>query len=166
MVPVNLRLPRTCNCWVGSVVPIPTELTPLLLIAVITVPPIPIFKLVAVRIPALLLNTNLEDVAKSSDSLNNTLDLSPGGLKVRVALGLRERPVAVTTFPTKSNWVILLAVPTIIPSSYTLIDPGITPPPTGCQYLLPEVSPCMVISWYLVPAGIPVLLPPSAIPKY
>ena len=80
-------------------------------------------------------------MAKSSDSLNNTLESLPGGLKVRVALGLRASALAVTTFPSKSNCVILLALPTRTPSSYTLIEPGIIPPPTGIQYLLPLVSP-------------------------
>ena len=94
-----------------------------------------------VRIPEVASNTKLEDVAKSPASLNNTLELSPGGRKTRVAFGRRAVPIAVTTFPTKSNWVILSALPTRAPSSYTLIDPGIRPPPTGCQYLLPEVSP-------------------------
>ena len=62
--------------------PIAVELT------VKIVPPVPTFNpLPIVRIPTELLNTKLEDVAKSFDSLNNTLPLFPGGDIVMLTFG-------------------------------------------------------------------------------
>ena len=55
--------------------------------AVIMVPPIPILiPFPTVRIPTELSNTKSVDVAKSSDSLNKTLELGPGGFAVIVAI--------------------------------------------------------------------------------
>ena len=69
------------------------------------------------------------DDAKSLFSLYNTLSLSPGGLIVIVDLTSEVNPtVAVTPLPRKSSCVILLRVPTRLPSSNILIEPGINPP--------------------------------------
>ena len=78
-----------------------------LCLTVSMVPPLPTLNppLEIVKIPTELLKTNLEDVAKSSNSLNNTLPLSPGGRTVILTLGgvvLIPGPgVAVIAFPRK-----------------------------------------------------------------
>jgi len=46
--------------------------------------------------------------------------------------------IAVIALPTKLKVVILDAVPTLLPSSSTVLAPGIIPPPTGSQYLVPS----------------------------
>ena len=129
---------------------------------VTNVPPTPTFNPVSptsipfptVRIPTVPLNIKFDEVAKSPESLYKTLPLLPGGLTVIVAAIPKATAFAAIELPTKFSWVILLTDPTNDPSSYTLIDPGINPPPTGVQYLSPGLERTDTI-WYWVPAGIP-----------
>jgi hypothetical protein len=69
------------------------------------VPPVPTFNpFPIVKVPTELLKVNLEDVAKSFDSLNKTSPLFPGGEIVMVTPipgGDPTDPVALIAFPTK-----------------------------------------------------------------
>ena len=66
--------------------------------------------------------------------------------------GLWTLTFAVTAAPTKFNWVILLDDDTGLFSSNIVIAPGIRPPPTGTQYLLPAY-PGTATNWYWAPDG-------------
>ena len=132
---------------------------PVLAATVKNVPPTPTFNPVSptsnpfptVKIPTVLLNTKSDDVEKSSRyvptpalafgskilSLNKTLPLFPGGVTVTVAATPKLTALAVMAIPTKFICVILLSVPTNVPSSKTDNEPGIIPPPIGTQYLSP-----------------------------
>ena len=118
-------------------VPIPTNPVGLM---VNIVPPLPTFNpFPIVSIPTELLKTNFGDVAKSSNSLNNTSPLFPGGDIVILTFGGYGGPAygAVTSieFPIKTNCVVLLSPPTnpfgagpAVFSLKTLMAPGIRPP--------------------------------------
>ena len=76
-------MPLTSNCCVGVASFIP--IYPVPGVTLRKVPPIPTSNpLPTVRIPTVVSNTKFADVAKSSELLNKTLPLSPGGLTVIV----------------------------------------------------------------------------------
>ena len=139
-------------------VPIPTKP---ILVAVITVPPIPTFSAFpAVKMPVTLSKVNNEEVPNSLLLLNNNCWLLPGENTVIVTPIPGEPsaytyPFALIAAPTKLTCVILLTpafVGTITPSSYTVIAPGIKPPLTGIQNLFPG-DPRTDITWYCCPIG-------------
>ena len=150
-----LKSPSKCNSWVGSVVPIPTNPSR---VVVITVPPVP----TVILSPAAsnpLSKVNLRSVAKSvpPEPTNKTSLSFPGGATVIVTATpgfglLVPSPTAVIALPLKSSCVVLLRPPTRVPSSNIVSDPGIIPPWFGIQNLSPGLSmkPTRI---YCCPAG-------------
>ena len=94
-------MPLTSNCCVGVASFIP--IYPVPGVTLRKVPPIPTSNpLPTVRIPTLVLNTRLDDVAKSPAHLNKTPPLSPVGLTVIVAATPKSVSYTHLTLPTKA----------------------------------------------------------------
>ena len=93
-------MPLTSNCCVGVASFIP--IYPVPGVTLRKVPPIPTSNpLPTVRIPTVVSNTRLDDVAKSPAHLNKTPPLSPVGLTVIVAAIPKLTASATIELPTK-----------------------------------------------------------------
>ena len=151
IVPVSLISPTTWSSCVGFVVPIPTRPV----FVTLNLEPLLISKALPIDNKSVeSSNVSPVDVAKSPLSLNRTLLSTPGGATVIVAAIPKLLALTPIPLPTKFNCVILLKVPTNVPSSKTLIDPGINPPWIGTQNLSPGLESTDTI-WNCVPEGTP-----------